>query len=74
MLVALVGTRKAQCAALALGSLLVVLNTIGGITDGLRDGWHVAFSAVFLITLPGTFAIAFTWGSINNKGNVHVDE
>ena len=74
VLLALIGTRKAQWAALVLGSLLVVLNTLGGISDGLRDGWHIAFSAAFFITLPGVFAIAATWRCIKSKGNGHVDE
>lgn len=74
VLLALIGTRKAQRAALVLGGLLVVLNTLGGISDGLRDGWHVAFSAVFFITSPGVFAIAATWRRIKIKGNSHVDE
>ncbi len=68
VLLALIGTRKAQWVALALGSLLVVLNTLGGISDGLRDGWHIAFSAVFFITLPGMFAIAATWRRIKTQG------
>lgn len=74
VLIALIGTRKAQWGALVLGSLLVALNTLGGISDGLRDGWHVAFSAVFFITLPGVFAIVATWRCIKNKGNGHVGE
>lgn len=74
VLLALIGTRKAQWVALVLGSLLVVLNTVGGISDGLRDGWHIAFSAVFFITFPGVFAIAATWRRIKIKGNGHVDE
>lgn len=74
VLFALIGTRKTQWVALVLGSLLVVLNTLGGIADGLRDGWHVAFSAVFFITLPGVFAIAATWRRIKNKENGHADE
>ncbi len=74
VLLALMGTRKAQWASLILGSLLVTLNTLGGISDGLRDGWHVAFSAVFFITLPGVFAIAANWRRIKRKGNDHVDE
>jgi len=64
VLFALIGTRKGQWAALVFGSLLVVLNTLGGIADGLRDGWYVAFSAVFFISLPGVFAIATTWHHI----------
>jgi len=72
VLVAFIGTRAAQWCALVLGSLLVVLNTLGGIADGMRDGWHVAFSAVFFITLPGLFAIVATWRHIRTKGVGHV--
>jgi hypothetical protein len=68
VLVALIGTRKAQWIALVLGSLLVVLNTLGGVADGLRDGWHIALSAVFFITLPGVFAAAATWRHLNTQG------
>jgi hypothetical protein len=68
VLVALIGTRKAQWVVLVLGSLLIVLNTLGGIADGLRDGWHIAFSAVFFITFPGVFAIAATWRRIKTQG------
>ncbi|MCF5710642.1 hypothetical protein GIV19_25695 [Pseudomonas syringae] len=74
VLIALRATRKAQWVTLVLGSLLVALNTLGGIADGLRDGWHIAFSAVFFITLPGVFAIAATWRSIKSRGNGHVVE
>lgn len=74
VLIALRGTRKAQGVTLVLGSLLVALNTLGGITDGLRDGWHIAFSAVLFITLPGVFAIAATWRGIKSRGNGHVGE
>ena len=68
VLLALIGTRKAQWVALVFGSLLVVLNTLGGISDGLRDGWHIAFSAVLFITLPGVLAIAATWRGIKTQG------
>lgn len=74
VLVALSNARQAQWGALVLGSLLVFLNTLGGVSDGLRDGWYVAFSAVFFITLPGFFAIAANWRRIKRKGNGHVDE
>lgn len=74
VLLALIGTRKTQWLALILGSLMVALNTLGGITDGLRDGWHVAFSAVFFITVPGVFAIVATWRCIKNKGVRRVNE
>lgn len=74
VLLSLTATRKAQWATLILGSLLVLLNTLGGISDGLRDGWHIAFSAVFFITLPGVFAVAASCRLIQRKGNPHVDE
>lgn len=74
VLLALIGTRSAQWGVLILGSLMVVLNTLGGIADGLRDGWHIAFSAVFFITLPGVFSIAATWRRIKSKGNNHVHQ
>jgi len=74
VLVALVGTRRTQWIALILGGLLVVLNTLGGIADGLRDGWYVALSALLFITLPGAFAIAISWRHIRSKGAHHVNE
>ena len=74
VLLALSGHRATRWSALILGSLLVVLNTLGGIADGLRDGWHIAFSAVFFISLPGVFAITVTWRNLNRKGAGHVDE
>lgn len=72
VLLALLGTRKAQWLVLVFGSVLVVLNTLGGVADGLRDGWHIIFSALFFITLPGVFAITATWRHIKSKGNNHV--
>ncbi len=74
VLLALIETRKTQWAALILGNLMVIMNTLGGIADGLRDGWHVAFSAVFFITLPGVFAIVATWRYLKSKGTHNVDE
>lgn len=74
VLLALIETRKTQWAVLIFGSLLVLLNTLGGISDGLRDGWYVAFSAVFFITLPGLCAIAASWRHLNRKGTRHADE
>lgn len=74
VLIALIGTYRAQWFVLVFGSLLVVLNTLGGIADAMRDGWHIAFSAAFFIALPGVFAIATTWRQIKRKGNNHVNE
>jgi len=73
VLLALIGTRKTQWVVLVLGSLMVALNTLGGISDGVRDGWYVAFSAVFFVTLPGVFAVVATWRRIKSTGASHVD-
>lgn len=64
VLLTLIGTTKAQWLALIIGGLLVALNTLGGIFDGIRDGAHVAFSALFFITLPGVCAIVATWRAL----------
>lgn len=74
VLLALSATRRAYWLALILGGALVLLNTLGGVFDGFRDGWHVTFSAIFFITLPGLFAVASTWRHIKFNGAVHVDE
>ncbi|MBJ8434959.1 hypothetical protein I6M63_13825 [Acinetobacter pittii] len=74
VLLALIGTRTAQWIVLTLGSLLVVLTTLGGIADGLRDGWHIAFTAILFVTLSGLFAISATWRNIKNTGDNHVNE
>lgn len=74
VLLALIGTRTAQWIAMILGGLLVVLNTLAGVFDGLRDGRHIVFSALFFIALPGVCAIVATWRHIKRKGAGHVDE
>lgn len=73
-LLALIGTARSQWAALTLGGLLVILNTLSGVFDGIRDGGHIAFSALFFITLPGLCAIVATWRHLMPKGAKHVDE
>ncbi|WP_175687532.1 hypothetical protein [Burkholderia multivorans] len=74
VLFALIGTTRSQWTTLILGSLMVVLNTLAGIFDGLRDGGHIAFSAVFFIALPGVCAIVASWRHIKRKGARDVDE
>lgn len=73
-LLALIGTVRSHWAALTLGGLLVILNTLSGVFDGIRDGGHIAFSALFFITLPGLCAIVATWRHLMSKGAKHVDE
>lgn len=74
VLLALAGTARTQWAALSLGGLMVVLNTAAGVFDGLRDGGHIAFSAVFFIALPGLCAIVAAWRHLKSKGARDVDE
>lgn len=74
VLLALIGSVRSQWAALTLGGLLVIVNSLAGVFDGLRDGGHIVFSALFFITLPGVFAIMATWRHLKQKGPRHVDE
>ncbi|WP_072376536.1 hypothetical protein [Hyphomicrobium sp. NDB2Meth4] len=60
-LLALVGGSPANWAMLILGTVLVLLNALGGAFDGLRDGGHLVFLALLAIALPGSFAIAMSW-------------
>lgn len=74
VLLALIGTIRSQWTVLILGGLLVFVNSFTGVFDGLRDGGHIAFSALFFITLPGVCAIVATWRQLKQKGTHHVDE
>jgi hypothetical protein len=74
VLLALIETVRSQWAALILGGLLVSVNSFTGVFDGLRDGAHIAFSALFFITLPGVCAIVATLRHLKQKGTRHVDE
>ncbi|WP_199287085.1 hypothetical protein [Vibrio zhugei] len=74
VLLALIGTRSTQWGALLLGSLMVVINTAGGISDGLRDGWSVAVCAIFFITLPGGLTIIATWRYLKGQGVQQAEE
>lgn len=61
VLLALVGTSATNWAMLILGGLLASLNTLAGVFDGLRDGGHIAFSALTCIALPGVCAVVASW-------------
>ena len=74
VLLALIGTVRSLWTVLILGGLLVFVNSFTGVFDGLRDGVHIAFSALFFITLPGMCAIVVTWRQLKLKGTPHVDE
>ncbi|MEJ2457788.1 MAG: hypothetical protein P8Y58_06390 [Novosphingobium sp.] len=60
-LLALAGTRWGDRAMLGLGGLLVILNTLGGIFDGMRDGGQLIFLALLCIALPGSCATLASW-------------
>ncbi len=72
VLLALIGTVRSLWTALILGGLLIFVNSFTGVFDGLRDGGHIAFSALFFITLPGLCAIVVTWRQLKLKGTPHV--
>lgn len=74
VLLTLIGTVRSLWTALCLGGFLVFVNSFTGVFDGLRDGGHIAFSALFFITLPGVYAIVATWRHLKQKGSHHVDE
>lgn len=60
-LLALVGRSAANWAMFILGGILVILNTLGGVFDGVRDGGHLVLLALLAVTLPGSFAVAMSW-------------
>lgn len=51
-----------------LGSFLVVTCVIGGVFDGMRDGLHIAATAVLAVALPGVFAIGASWQLFRDAG------
>ncbi|HWU61262.1 MAG TPA: hypothetical protein VN112_04495 [Ensifer sp.] len=63
-LLALVGVRATDWTMLVFGSLLVILSTLGGVSDGLRDGIHLVALELLAVTLPGAVALAISWRHI----------
>ncbi|MCA1456080.1 hypothetical protein I6F35_23215 [Bradyrhizobium sp. BRP22] len=53
--------RAANLASPLLGSFLVVTSVAGGLFDGVRDGLHIAATAVLALALPGIFAVRASW-------------
>ncbi|QHO77650.1 hypothetical protein ACH79_38480 [Bradyrhizobium sp. CCBAU 051011] len=53
--------RAANLASPLLGGFLVVTSVAGGLFDGVRDGLHIAATAVLALALPGIFAIRASW-------------
>lgn len=48
--------RPGAWAVLILGGLLVAMNTLGGVLEGIHDGSYIIVTAVIGITIPGVFA------------------
>lgn len=71
ILLALAEGTKAQWTALILGSLMVMLSALGGVFDGIRDGTHIAFAALFFIALPGASAIVASWRHIKSMRSIY---
>ncbi|UWU94947.1 hypothetical protein [Bradyrhizobium sp. CB1015] len=51
-----------------LGSFLVVTSVAGGVFDGVRDGLHIAATAVLAVALPGACAISASWRLLRATG------
>jgi hypothetical protein len=74
VLLALIGTSRANWAMLILGGALAILNTLAGVFDGIRDGGHIIFSALLFITLPGACAIVASWRHIRRGAIAYARE
>lgn len=66
-LLALIDRPATNWASLIFGGILVVLTTLSGVFDGIRDGGHLVFLALLAITFPGSFAIAMSWRHLRNR-------
>ena len=66
-LLALAGARASDWAMLVLGGLLVIMSTLGGVTDGLRDGGHLVALELLAVTLPGFVALIISWRHIRTN-------
>ncbi|MBR0803446.1 hypothetical protein JEY40_17330 [Bradyrhizobium japonicum] len=53
--------RAAILGSLLLGSFLMVTSIVGGVFDGVRDGLHVAATAIVAVALPGVYAARASW-------------
>lgn len=53
--------RAAILCSFLLGSFLVVTSVAGGLFDGMRDGFHIAATAILAVALPGVYAARASW-------------
>lgn len=66
-LLALAARRATDWAMLVLGGLLFIMSTLGGVTDGLRDGGHLVALELLAVTLPGLIALIISWRHIRSN-------
>ena len=65
-LLALVGARSTDWAMIVLGGFLLIMSTLGGVTDGVRDGSHLVGLELLAVTLPGLVALIMSWRHIRS--------
>ena len=53
--------RAAILGSFLLGSFLMVTSVVGGVFDGMRDGFHIAATAILAVALPGAYAALASW-------------
>lgn len=66
-LLALAAKRVTDWAMFVLGGLLLAMSTLGGISDGLRDGGHLVALELLAVTLPGLVALIMSWRHIRSN-------
>ena len=66
-LLALAQRRATDWTMLVLGGLLFTMSTLGGVTDGLRDGSHLVALELLAVTLPGAVALVMSWRHIRSN-------
>lgn len=66
-LLALAGKRSTNWAMLVLGGLLFLMSTLGGVSDGVRDGSHLVGLELLAVTLPGAVALIISWRHIRSN-------
>lgn len=59
--------RAAILGSLLLGSFLIFTSVVGGVFDGMRDGLHIAATAIIAVALPGVYAAGASWRLLRVK-------
>ncbi|RMB26786.1 hypothetical protein C8J47_3401 [Sphingomonas sp. PP-F2F-G114-C0414] len=61
---ALAGKRETDWAMLVIGGGVSAMSTLGGVSDGLRDGGHLVALELLAVTLPAAVALVMSWRHI----------